>query len=229
MKQLPLPIQLDTQATLGNYIAGANLQTVNCLSNLLGQSPEIQVFIWSREERGKTHLLQSLTRLAGDNNKVAAYFPMEQFQDMNPEILDNLDRLKLVCIDDVDKVCNRPDWAEALFHLINRCRAKLCPLVFSASQNPQSMPVALPDLASRFLWGQVFHIKPLEDNELERFLNARSKECGLDMPAEVLRYLMQRSRRDVGVLLKQVEKLDEEALVRQRRITVPFTKEVLDL
>ncbi|RUM93620.1 MAG: DnaA regulatory inactivator Hda, partial [Thiothrix sp.] len=62
MKQLPLPIQLDTQATLGNYIAGANLQTVNCLSNLLGQSTEIQVFIWSREERGKTHLLQSLTR-----------------------------------------------------------------------------------------------------------------------------------------------------------------------
>ncbi len=227
MQQIPLPIRLDTRATMDNYIAGTNLQAVNCLSDLLEQSADIQVFIWSRAGRGKTHLLQALSRLAGDNNQPVAYLPMAQFQDADPQILDNLDQLKLVCIDDVDKVSDKSDWAEALFHLINRCRAKPCPLVFTASENPQSMSVALPDLASRFLWGQVFQLKPLEDDDLARFLSTRSTERGLDMPVEVLRYLLQRSRRDVGELLKQVEKLDEEALVRQRRITVPFTKEVL--
>ncbi len=229
MQQLPLPIRLDARATLDNYIAGDNLQAVNCLTDLLERSAEIQVFIWSRVGRGKTHLLQALSRLAGDNNQPIAYLPMEQVQDANPQILDNLDQLKLVCVDDVDIVSDRPDWAEALFHLINRCRAKPCPLVFTASQNPKSMPVALPDLASRFLWGQVFHLKPLDDADLTRFLSERSMQYGLDLPIEVLRYLMQRSRRDPGQLLKQVEKLDEEALARQRRITVPFTKEVLGL
>ncbi len=228
MRQLPLPIRLDTRATLGNYIAGDNLQVVKCLSDLLGRSPERQVFIWSRARRGKTHLLQALTRLAGNNNQVAAYLPMAQFKDASPQILENLDQLTLVCIDDVDKISGKSEWAEALFHLINRCRAKHCPLVFTASGNPQSMPVALPDLASRFLWGQVFHLKPLEDDDLVHFLRTRSNEHGLEIPGEVLRYLIRHSRRDVGVLVKQVEKLDEEALIRQRRITVPFTKEVLD-
>lgn len=151
---------------MDNYIAGTNLQAVNCLSDLLAESADIQVFIWSRAGRGKTHLLQALSRLAGDNNQAVAYLPMAQFQDADPQILENLDQLKLVCIDDVDKVCGKSDWAEALFHLINRCRANLCPLVFTASENPQSMSVALPDLASRFLWGQVFQLKPLEDDDL---------------------------------------------------------------
>jgi DnaA family protein len=229
MQQLPLPIRLNTRTTLENYIAGSNLEVVDCLRSLLARSPEMQVFIWSRIGRGKTHLLQALSHAAGQNNLPVAYLSMEQFAEAEPEILTNLDQLKLVCIDDVDKVCDRPNWAEALFHLINRCRAKSCPLVFTAAQSPQSMPVALPDLASRFLWGQVFHLKPLEDSDLTRFLREQSAERGLEMPIEVMRYLMQRSCRDVGELLKQIDMLDESGLARQRRITVPFVREILNL
>lgn len=229
MQQLPLPIRLDARTTLDNYIAGANLEVVDCLRGLLGRSPEIQVFIWSRTGRGKTHLLQALCHAAGEKKRPAAYLPLQQLPHADPEILANLDQLRLVCVDDVEKVCGRPEWAEALFHLINRCRANSCPLVFTAAQSPQSMPVALPDLASRFLWGQVFHLKPLEDGDLTRFLSERSVERGLDMPDEAMRYLMQRSRRDVGELLKQMDALDEAALVHKRRITLPFAREILNL
>jgi len=229
MQQLPLPIRLDTRATFDNYIAGKNLQVVDCVRGLVGQSPETQAFIWSRPGRGKTHLLHALSRLAGHHHQAMAYLPMEQFANTDPEILSNLDQLTLVCIDDVDKVCHQLHWAEALFHLINRCRENNCPLVFTASKSPQSMSVALPDLSSRFLWGQVFHLKPLEDADLTLFLTERSAERGLDMPAEVMHYLLNRGRRDVGELLKQMDMLDESGLARQRRITVPFAREVLDL
>lgn len=229
MQQLPLPIRLDTRATMDNYIAGPNLEAVDCLRSLLGRSPEMQVFIWSCAGRGKTHLLQALCHSAGEKKQSATYLPLQQLLDTGPEILMNLDQLKLVCVDNVEKVCANPDWAEALFHLINRCRAKSCPLVFTAAQSPQSMTVALPDLASRFLWGQVFHLRPLDDGDLIRFLRERSTERGLDMRVETMQYLLRRSRRDVGELLKQMEVLDEAALARKRRITVPFAREILNL
>jgi DnaA family protein len=50
---------------------------------------------------------------------------------------------------------------------------------------------------------------------------------GFDLPEETLRWLQRRYPRDMHKLYELLDTLDEAALVAQRRLTVPFIREVL--
>ena len=132
-----------------------------------------------------------------------------------------------MAIDDLQRITPDPAWAEAVFHLINRCRNRGCKLLFASQDSPQSINVALPDLASRLLWGPVFHIDPLLDNDLLRFILDQSRQCGLEMPAEVAHYLVKHAPRDIRWLEQLIALLDSETLARRRRVTVPLVKELV--
>jgi DnaA family protein len=47
------------------------------------------------------------------------------------------------------------------------------------------------------------------------------------LPDDAARYLVTRSRRDMASLYKLLDTLDQEALRAQRRLTVPFVRDVL--
>ena len=48
-----------------------------------------------------------------------------------------------------------------------------------------------------------------------------------ELPADTARFLMARSRRDMRSLYELLDKLDLEALRAQRRLTIPFVRDVL--
>ncbi len=48
------------------------------------------------------------------------------------------------------------------------------------------------------------------------------------MPAETANFLLVRSKRDMSSLYRILDTLDQAAMKAQRRLTVPFVKEVLD-
>lgn len=228
MKQLPLPIRLDEAATLENYIAGRNTTAKYFLSGFLSNPDELQAYLWAHGARGKSHLLQAMCRLASSNRMQATYLPMKEFAPLGSEMLDGLENLQLIAIDDLQVVTHDSDWAEAIFHLINRCRSRGCKLLLASENSPQSIRVALPDLASRLLWGPVFHLDPLPDTDLLSFILDRSRQCGLEMPAEVAHYLVKHAPRDIRWLEKMIELLDQETLARRRKVTVPLVKELAD-
>ena len=58
-------------------------------------------------------------------------------------------------------------------------------------------------------------------------LQLRATHRGLDLPDETASYLLSRSRRDMASLYDVLDVLDEEALRAQRRLTVPFVRDVL--
>lgn len=227
MKQLPLPISLSSKVTFENYVAGNNEVAVTSLQNLLNTKSELQIFVWGKGTRGKTHLLQAICHQAAEENKNAAYIPLKELAESDPRMLHGMEHLDIICVDDIHLVGNDEEWAIELFNLVNRCRAQKTPLVFSATQKPQEMSLALEDLRSRLMWGPVFYLRNLQDEDLLQTITKRAEQLGLEIPLEAAQYLLTRSRREIKELLEIIDQLDKETIIQQRRVTLPLIRSVL--
>ncbi len=229
MKQLPLPIQLDQRATFDSFIEGGNAAVVSQLKALVSDQGEDQIYIWSSASRGKTHLLQAVCHLAAAENMRAGYFPLGDLMHFGPGFLQGLEQLRIICLDDVERVWEDERWAGGLFHFMNRCRTQGCKVLVAADQGPHTLSGSLTDLASRFSRGAVFELKSLQDDELREFVVCWGRGRGFELPEDVVSFLLLRTCRDIQLLVKLVDRLDAEALAQKRRITVRFTKSVLGL
>jgi len=112
--------------------------------------------------------------------------------------------------------------------LINRCREQQTSLVFSSVQKPQEMTLALHDLRSRLMWGPVFYLRNMQDEDLLLTITQRASQLGLEVPLEAAEYLLKRCRRDLGELLDIIDQLDKETIIQQRRVTLPLIRSVLE-
>ena len=88
--------------------------------------------------------------------------------------------------------------------------------------------MVLPDLQSRLSWGEIQALKPLGDDDKLGLLRYKGSEAGLTVEDDVGRYLLSRVSRDVPTLLEWLARLDHESLAAQRRLTIPFVREVLE-
>jgi len=228
MRQLPLPISLPERAIFDHYIPGKNQLVINTLKEVFSVKPHSQqLYIWSKHQVGKTHLLQSVCQLGAQHDKQIVYIPLAELSSSDPAILDDLEGLDAICIDDVHLVVNSEAWATNLFRLINACRDRGTVLIFSAAEHPRDMVLPFEDLRSRLLWGAVFHVKRLSDNDLLSSLYSRANTKGLDFPVDAAEFLIKRFARDTAELLKFLDELDHESMAQQRRITIPLIKSVM--
>jgi DnaA family protein len=102
-------------------------------------------------------------------------------------------------------------------------------LVAAAGAPPALMRWALPDLGSRFSASAIFQLRVLDEAEQQAALQLRARLRGFELPEETSRWLQRRYPRDMHKLYELLDTLDEAALVAQRRITVPFIREVLGI
>lgn len=218
--QLPLGITLRETATLDGFVTGANseaLAALRCLS--LGD----RLYLHGPAGVGKTHLLQGACREADGR---AAYLPLRELAAHPPEVLAGLDELDRVCLDEVDTVAGDRAWEEALVGFLDRLRAQNSTVIAAGPRPADKLDRLLPDLASRLSWGTVYALQPLDDAGKHELLQQRATARGLQMPDEVAAYLIRRTPRDVPALLALLDRLDKASLAAQRRLTIPFVKQV---
>ncbi len=223
--QLPLNIVLRDDATMMNYYPGDNEEVVAHLGSAGGQGGNVPVYLWGGRGTGKSHLLQAVCHVVGARGGTAAYLPLKQLRTLSPSLTDGLERLDAVCVDDIHVVAGDGLWEAALFHLFNRCREHGVYMVNSGEAAPAGLALDLADLASRLGGGLVFHIKPLSDEQIMSALQLRAGRRGIELPAEVARYLLQRCERDMTTLASLLERLDHASLAAKRRLTIPFVRE----
>jgi DnaA family protein len=144
-----------------------------------------------------------------------------------PAILDGLAARDLVCIDDVDQVAGEKHWEIALFNLFNELQEAGGQLIVSAGSAPRECNFELADLASRMSRLPVFQVRLLDEQQRVAALQLRARHRGLELPDETAAYMLKRSRRDMASLYGLLDKLDLEALRAQRRLTIPFVRDVL--
>ncbi len=224
MSQLALPLQTSDHAVFASFLPNGNEELVAALSAIAGSAGQSGCWLWGAAATGKTHLLQAVCERAGDR---AVYVPLAALADAGPELIDGLESRELVCIDDIHEIAGIAAWERALFTLYNELVASGGQLVVAATMAPRECKIELADLASRMSALATYAVQSLADADRAEALQLRARHRGLELPDETARYLITRSRRDMASLYKLLDTLDQEALRAQRRLTVPFVREVL--
>ncbi len=221
--QLPLHITLRDSATFDNFYPGPNGQLLHALQ----QGFEPFIFVWGGSGSGKTHLLQAVCHGVTEGGGSAVYLPLSELVEMSPEVFEGMEHFDLLAVDDVQALAGRAEWEVALFHLYNRVRDAGGRMTIVGNSAPAAVGIELPDLISRLTWGPVFQMQPLNDEEKTAALQMRARRRGLELSDEVAAYLLKRHARDLHALFELLERLDRASLAAQRRLTVPFVREVL--
>nr|WP_109842953.1 DnaA inactivator Hda [Aggregatibacter aphrophilus] len=228
--QLPLPIHQSDDETLENFYAENNLLLLNSLQKNFLQLHQQFFYLWGNKGSGKSHLLKGVCQHYLAQQRPALYVPLNKAQYFSPAVLENLEQQALVCLDDLQAVIGNAEWEVAIFDLINRVReTSRTLLIMSADQSPANLPVQLPDLASRLTWGEVYQLAPLNDKQKIDVLQKAAYQRGIELPDETANFLFKRLERDMKTLFNALEKLDQASLQAQRKLTIPFVKEILTL
>ncbi|SEL34695.1 regulatory inactivation of DnaA Hda protein [Atopomonas hussainii] len=229
--QLPLGVRLRDDATFANFYPGINAAAQGYVERLCEPEAgwvESLVYLWGPLGVGRSHLLQAACHRLEQQGAAALYLPLEEVAELGPALLEGLEQFELVCLDDVQRVATDPQWQEALFHLFNRLRDSGRRLLLSADAAPRELPLTLADLRSRLSQALVFQLHELSDEDKLRALQLRAFRRGLQMSEEAGRFILTRSGRSMNELFDVLERLDQASLQAQRKLTIPFLKEVLD-
>ena len=210
------------------YHEGANGAAVAGLTQLVREAGQAPLWLLGPPGVGKTHLLQASCALAGQRGLTSAYLPLASSKDLVPGLLAGLEQVDFVALDDVDAIAGQPAWEQALFTLYNELLELGGRLACAAQLPPAGVAFALPDLASRLSACVVHRLLPLAERDQGLALRRRAAHRGLELPDETLTYLIRRAPRDFAALCRLLDELDTEALAAQRRLTVPFVRQVLE-
>jgi len=227
MQQLPLEVQLADYAVFDSYYAGQNAAAVHAVSALTSATERTVIWLWGNSDTGKSHLLQALAADAAARGVSSTYLPLSD-SSMQPGFLEGLSGVDIICIDDINAVAGRADWEAALFRLYEELFQTGSRLVVAAAMAPGGAGLALPDLESRLSSGATFRLHGLSDEDSVAALQKRAAWRGLNLPEDTAAYLLTRVNRSPSTLFALLDRLDREALVAQRRLTIPFVKSVLD-
>lgn len=228
-EQLPLGLTLRDEATFENFYGLANREIVIELKKTASAQGERVVYLSGVRGQGCSHLLQACCHYAHSHQLPSVYIPFEQADAFSPALLVGLEKLSLVCLDDVHLIAGQKKWQEAVFHLYNRVIDAGSSIIFAANVPPRGMDSLLPDLISRMSSGLVFQLASLSDSEKLDALITRAHRRGITLSEEVGKYLLAHSPRHMATLFSALEVLDKASLAAQRRLTIPFVKKVLGL
>lgn len=223
MQQLPLGVRLADTARFDGFIAGPNRETLELLT---GTSPPRHLWLWGRAGTGKTHLLQASCASVGAAGGAAAYLDLEAAG--TPELIEGFEGLDLVCLDSLDRVSDVAAWNATIFRLYTLMADGAGRLYVASTGPPAALRFRLPDLRSRLLAAAVHQLHELGEDDCMVALEQRAARRGLVLPRESAAYLVHRLPRDMHSLCAVLDRLDEAALAAQRRLTVPFLRQVLE-
>ncbi|GAA4364901.1 DnaA regulatory inactivator Hda [Kangiella marina] len=231
MQQLPLDIELKADATFDNFVTGSdgNSQLLSRLQSA-AQGEADFIYLYGEPGTGRSHLLQAFTQHYSENlpHSLVAYLPLENSQ-LVPDMVEGLSGFDAVCIDGFERCVGDKAWETALFNLYNQLKEQGKTLIISGAEAPQALKLTLADLKSRLSAMLIHAIQPLSDDDKRLLIQKKAKERGLELSDEVANFLLSRQQRDLPHLLGMLETLDQASLQAQRRLTIPFVKQVLEL
>jgi DnaA family protein len=227
--QLSLSLSLRDEATFENFYSAKNIEAVEALKNTIQGKGEHAIYLYGKRGQGCSHLLQASCHYAHQYQLRSAYLPLANLLSFTPEILAGLECMDVVCVDDLHSITGKVEWEEALFHFYNRVYDSGGKIIMAANDLPKALHLTLPDLISRLSWAVIFKLHSLTDEEKLLALIMRADRRGIYLSDEVAKYILTHCPRHMGTLFAALDALDKASLAAQRRLTIPFVKEVLEI
>jgi DnaA family protein len=224
MKQLGLPISLNSKMLLNNFLGQNNQQLLAFIDTLFSKNNSAVLFISGEHSSGKTHLLQGCIFSALDKNLKAIYVDIKQ--ELPEGFLNILADYDWVCIDNIDQL--NATQQQELFNLYNQIKHTKTKLIISAKVLPNEL-IALKDLKTRLSLAVVYVIYQLTDVEKIMAIKLKMQDKNLNIDEKVYAYLFKHFSRDLSVILVAIDKLDKKSLQQKSVISIPFAKKILSI
>ncbi|MFC5743667.1 DnaA regulatory inactivator Hda [Dyella tabacisoli] len=224
--QLPLALRWPRRQRFEHFYAGANAVTLAAVERLTREPAASWLYLSGPTGSGKSHLLMAACQAANEAGRTVQYLPLASLRDKAVAIR-GVAGSELLALDDLGAIAGDREAEHALFDVYNQSKAEGATLLFAADVLPVSLGLGLPDLRSRLGACQQVLLKPLDDTERRTVLRNQAAVRGIELDETVLDWLFARYARDLGALLDLLDRLDQASLAAQRRITVPFLRNLL--
>ena len=225
--QLPLAIQLPDDETFASFWPEGKEGILATLQQALNAELGGFLYLWGPAGSGKSHLLHAAMNWCASCHQPSSYIPLQYASTWSLNALDGLEHMHLTCLDNLECIAGLPQWEEAIFDLFNRIKEQGHLLVVTASSSARHLPLQLADLRSRLDWGMSYQLEKPTDEAKLAILQLRANARGLVLSDEAGRFLLHRASRDISQLWQTLAKLDTASMAAQRKLTIPFIKEVL--
>ncbi len=225
--QLPLALRYPADQRLDTFVgapAGA-LEQLTALATVEGSD---WLYLVGPAGSGKTHLLLGACAVAEAAGCRVAYLPLAAAVGRMRDALEALEGNDVLALDGIDVIAGHRDDEVALFDVHNRARAAGTRIVYAARDNPDGLALVLPDLRSRLSQCSRLTLQALDDDDRREVLRQRARRRGWVLEDAALDWLLKRVERDLVGLTALLDRLDRASLAAQRRITVPFLRQVLN-
>jgi len=223
---MPLGLRLPDKALFASFLPARNAEAAAHLARLAAGYGPALTWLCGPEGSGKTHLLQASCAALGARGR-AGYLPLAEVAALGAGVLEGLTELELLCVEDLERVVGDAHWERGLFGVLREMEDAGGRLLLAARSPPALLPWCLPDLGSRCAAAAVFQLRGLDEHEQQAALRLRARLRGVEIPDETLAWLQRRFPRDMRTLYVLLDELDEASLAAQRRLTIPFIREVL--
>ncbi|MCE2657416.1 MAG: DnaA regulatory inactivator Hda [Rubrivivax sp.] len=215
--QVPLPLVPTQRGRFESFLPGPNLAV---LQQLAGQVPPGQpVYLWGEPGSGKTHLLQAMAGAAEAQGLVVQWFDPTVTQPWELSA-----GCGLLVLDGVDAYT--PEQQQQAFALCIEAQSQACPWAAAGHLPPVDLPLR-EDLRSRLAWGQTHALQSLGEDQTLFALELEAERRGIELSADVKRYLISRLSRDLSSLMQLLQRLDAYSLSRARPVTVALLRDML--
>lgn len=234
--QLPLRLIERPEPRLSDGVVGRNAQALEALERMVRAGPPgyEALLLWGSPGAGKTFWLQAWAHALGPHavwvdcgpaslvdapaTSAASGRLQERLESAHSGqrvwLLDNVDRADAAT-------------AAALFQLYNWAREAGCRCVATSSAPPLRVDLR-DDLRTRLGQGLIFELHELDDLEKKTALRERAARLAMPLSDDLLNYLITHLPRDLGLLIRVVDALNDYALARHRVATIPLLKELLE-
>lgn len=228
--QLPLAFRAPADRSFDTFV-GNPMQVALLRAFAAGDAAAAHdsVFVAGPAASGKSHLLLASVAAARAQGRRAAYVALAAARGHVRDMLAGHDDAEFVALDGLDAVAGERDDEIAIFDMHNRIRDAGGALLYASRATPLQLDLVLPDLRSRLGQCMQLPLDAADDGVRRDVLRLRAQRLGLVLDDAALNFLLRRAGRDLPSLIEQIERLDRASLAAQRRVTLPFLRDVLGL
>ncbi|MDQ7089277.1 MAG: DnaA regulatory inactivator Hda [Methylococcales bacterium] len=226
--QFPLAFEFQSNQGFNTYFPASNQTIVTQLQDLILGTGERQIFLYGDAALGKSHLLQACCQLGHTEGMNPFYYPFEKKRLPPLSMLEGLEEVKLICFDDVNEIVGNLDWEQALLNFLNQHLENNNRLILTAREHPEASKTKLVDLKNSLNAGLALKLNPLEQDEIIAALIHKASHMGIIVSHKVGHFLVTHYASDMPSMWVLLEQLDKATLSAQRKLTIPFLKQILE-
>lgn len=232
---------LNTKYNFDNFIVGKCNELAHAAAKAVANKPGESynpLFIYGGVGLGKTHLLQAIGNKVQENNPQARilYVSCEKFTSdfikaIQTRKIDQFKRtyrtVDLLLMDDVQFLAAKESTQEEFFHTFNELHQNNRQLVVTSDRPPKAIPELESRLLSRFEWGMIADVSPIDYETRVAILETKCQEKGLVLGKDIIEYIARAIHNNVREMEGALNRIKAHIELQNLTADMPTVKNIL--